>query len=482
MRKTKVIFAALILVIQSYVVAKNLDVYCFATEVYSDIITDSLVEELDLGDYSSTMVVGEKQLLSVTVLPYDDRELKINYVSENEGIASINGMGRITAVSVGITTITVTCGGISEDFSLTVKEKPLEENKVTDIVISNFEETLEVGKSITISATTVPVGESEEKIIYESERPEIASVNQLGEIKGLAVGKTIITVKAGQVTKKLELTVKVVTTAINLNTNFLVMKKGETINLKINVLPLEANQKIEFKSLDTNVAEVLPSGCITAKGIGSTMIVASNEDMCNAVTVIVNEYDVQEKVGNTKADTEIISDDKYDLFLGRLAEKEEVVINSKDCEVIDSKILKYLYDNKKSVLIKGEGYEFRLSGNDIVNSDNKLYTDIEIKREKGKVFFTINKGESLPGVVSVAITEKQYPYIYQYNEIQGKYEQLNINTASNIIFNMAGKYILSQDKLSTPKTALILISVIGVFIVIICVAAYVIIKKRYWFW
>ena len=49
-------------------------------------------------------------------------------------------------------------------------------------------------------------------------------------------------------------------------------------------------------------------------------------------------------------------------------------------------------------------------------------------------------------------------------------------------FDVAGKYVISQDKLNEPKTALILISVIGVIVVIIGIAAYVIIKKRYWFW
>lgn len=260
------------------------------------------------------------------------------------------------------------------------------------------------------------------------------------------------------------------------------MKKGETFNLKINVLPLEADQNIVFKSLDTNVVEISSTGCISAKGIGSTMIVVSNEDMSNAVTVIVNEDNIQRENTNTVYNAETVSDDNYSEFIKLLQTQEEAIINSQECEVLDSKILKYLYDNNKSVLVTGDGYEFRISGNDIVNVDNKLYTEIEIKREKDKVFFSINKGERLPGTVSVAITEERYPYIYQYNEILDEYEQLNINTASEMKFDVAGKYVISQDKLNKPKTALILISVIGVIVVIIGAAAYVIIKKRHWFW
>ena len=60
-------------------------------------------EELDLGDYSTTMIVGEKQLLTVTILPYDATETSVTYSSSNETVATINGMGRITAVSIGST-------------------------------------------------------------------------------------------------------------------------------------------------------------------------------------------------------------------------------------------------------------------------------------------------------------------------------------------------------------------------------------------
>lgn len=482
MRKIKVLFAALFFAIQICEIMQYTGINCFAIKAYAEETTDILAEELDLGDYSSIMAVGEKQLLSVTLLPYDAGEQKLNYVSENKEVASINGMGRITAVSAGTTTITVTCGGISEKFVLTVEEKPSEENKVTDIEISNFEETLEVGKSMTISAVAVPSEASGEKITYESEAPEIAAVNQSGEIKGITAGKTIITVKAGQFTKKLELTVKVATAAIDLNTNYLVMKKGETFNLKMKALPLEADQNITLKSLDTNVAEISSSGCITAKGTGSTMIVASNADMSNAVTVIVNEENIQSEDSNTVHNVETVSDDKYSKFIKLLQTQEEAVIKAQEYEVLDSKILKYLYDNNKSIIVTGDGYELHISGNNIVNVDNELCTKIELERKKGEVTFCLNKGESLPGAVSVAITGGNYPYIYQYNEILDEYEQLNINTASEMKFDVAGKYVISQDKLNEPKTALILISVIGVIVVIIGIAAYVIIKKRYWFW
>ena len=52
--------------------------------------------ELDLGDYQTEMAIGDKQLLTVTVLPLDTTEQTVTYSSDNTKVAEINGMGRIT--------------------------------------------------------------------------------------------------------------------------------------------------------------------------------------------------------------------------------------------------------------------------------------------------------------------------------------------------------------------------------------------------
>ena len=50
------------------------------------------VSELDIGDYQSQMAVGEKQLLSVTVLPMDATDQTLKFSSSDVSVAKINGM------------------------------------------------------------------------------------------------------------------------------------------------------------------------------------------------------------------------------------------------------------------------------------------------------------------------------------------------------------------------------------------------------
>lgn len=225
-------------------------------------------EELDLGDYQTEMTVGSRQLLTVTILPFDAKQQDISYRSDNTDIADINGMGRITAKSIGTVQIYVSCGKITESFELTVTDKTEETEEiipVTDIDISDYEKELEVTKTMTLSATVVPANASESMIRYMSSNPAVAAVNSTGEIRGIATGNVVIYCSAGNITKEVPVTVKVATQKLSVNKDYLIMKPGNTIELKTSVLPKEACQNITYQSVDTEVAEVSSNGVVTAK-------------------------------------------------------------------------------------------------------------------------------------------------------------------------------------------------------------------------
>lgn len=111
------------------------------------------VQELDLGDYQSQMAVGEKQLLSVTILPAEASGQEVVYSSSDTSVAKINGMGRITALKAGVTEIVVSCGGITEKFGLTVTDA---QSAVRDLDLGDCPSELEVGASQLLSITIIP--------------------------------------------------------------------------------------------------------------------------------------------------------------------------------------------------------------------------------------------------------------------------------------------------------------------------------------
>lgn len=146
---------------------------------------------------------------------------------------------------------------------------------VTDIEISDHEEEVEVGKTINLTATALPANATESTITFRSSDINIATVTSGGEVKGISKGYVTIYVSAGSVIKEVSLTVKVKTTGININKEYLVMKPGTAFKLSVSVFPAEAEQTVSYKSTNTSVAAVSGSGVVTAKQTGSSTIIVS---------------------------------------------------------------------------------------------------------------------------------------------------------------------------------------------------------------
>ena len=442
------------------------------TEKFGLIVIDAgaTVRDIDLGDYPKEIEVDSSQLMSVTVIPEEAISAKVTYQSSNVDVASVNEIGRITGVSVGTAVITVRCGSVIKDFSIKVVEKKSDEIPVTDLEIADYEDKLEVDKTMTLSVTVLPSDTTDNKVQYKSSNEKIATVNSSGEVKGISKGDVTITVSAGKITKDVKLTVKVATTEIKIDSSYLVLKPGQTHQIKATVTPSDAPQGIAYKSVDNEIASVSSSGLITANQCGNGTIIVQNEDTSTAIAVIVDEAVADEAVSDKVIDKN--NPVTYDNEL-----------NADEYAVISSEMLKYYYENNDNITIYGNGYKIKLNGDDIRNWENELYTDIELIQDKDGTSFIINKDNALCGLITVQFDEDQLSgkYVYLYNTSKNKYELLKEQDVHKLQLDIAGKYLVSDKRLSTGKIKIVIVIVFGVFLFfLLCV--YIGVKKRYWFW
>ena len=428
------------------------------------------VTELDMGDYQSKMETGSTQLLSVTVLPLNATENTITYVSSAPKTASVNSMGRISALAVGKATITASCGGKSVSFSLKVIEKKDDKIPVTDIEIAEHEDELAVDKTLTLTATVIPSDATDSKVTFRSSNETIATVNSSGEVKGISKGKVTIYASAGKITKKIPLNIKVETAAININNTYLVMKPKDTYKLNANVTPSEANQSITYRSVDEEIATVNQNGAVTAHSLGSTTIIVSNGDTSAAVSVIVNQSN--EHINDTQQKNE----------------NKEVIkefsdtIEASTVSVVDRDTLNYLYTNKKSLNIVGEGYQIEIDGNDIVNYENELYTDIQLSKDNEGTRFVINKKEYICGEITLLLDNPEGKYLYLYNDAKKKYESVGATDIKRLLITIPGEYLITDKKINGNADIIRYIFIAGGVLVLVGAGVYIFLKKGYWFW
>lgn len=442
------------------------------TEKFGLTVTDvgNTVRDIDLGDCPKELEVESSQLMSVTVIPEEAISAKVTYKSSDEKVASVNEIGRITGVSVGTAVITVACGGVKKDFSINIVEKKSDEIPATDIEIADHEDKLEVDKTMTLTATVLPTDATDSKVKYESSDEKIATVNSSGEVKGISKGNVTITISAGKITKKVKLTVKVATTEIKVDSSYLVLKPGQTHQIKATVAPSDAPQGITYKSVDTEVVSVSSSGLITANQCGNGTIIVQNDDTSTAIAVIVDEAVANEDESDKVIDNNNPITYDNELYVG-------------DYPVISSEMLKYYYENNENITIYGNGYNIKLNGGDIRNWENELYTNIELQKNNYGTSFTINNNNALCGTITVQVDEDKVSgkYIYLYNTSKKKYELLKEKDVHILKLDTTGKYLIAEHKLVGGKVKLAVIIGSCIFLVIM-VCVYIGVKKRYWFW
>lgn len=436
--------------------------------------TEVAVTELDLGDCPKEITVGTSQLLSVAVIPADATNTTFTYASSNETVASVNALGRLTGNSLGSAEITVSCGKVKGSFTVTVVEDTSKEEtiEVTDVEISDYEEELKVDETISLTATVLPSNATDSTVTYQSSDPEIATVNSSGEVKGIAPGQVVIYVSAGNITKQAAITVKIGTTGIQLNSDYQVMKPGETFQIKATVQPAGAATGITYTSVDPEVAGVTSSGTITAKKSGNTAIIVSNGDLQVSVTVIVNESEKTTEKENT---------DNSEGGMEEIEYPEEVT--TEEYQVISSEMLRYFYENKKILTIKGDGYTIYMDGKDIVNYENQLETELLFQEENKGFAMVVNQGKKLCGKITIDISGKvtNEKYLYLYNTEREKYERIAAEDIKTLSIDTAGTYLLTSAKVTGLHINIIVI-IAGILAVIIGTGVYIGVKKQYWFW
>jgi len=247
------------------------------------------VVDIDLGDYQAEMSVGSSQLLYPTVLPLDATEQVVVFTSSNTAVATVNMIGRVTALSVGQTTINVTAEGVTRGFTLRVIPVP----EVVDIDLGDFQAEMEVGTTQVLMPTPLPLGVSEQTITFESGNTNVATINLMGRVTAHRVGMTWVYVTAGGITRSFALSVVNPPPVIKVSDIEVANFKdeigvGETVEISATALPTNAEeQRVTFSSANSRIATISSSGKIEGISAGTVTITARADGFAKSMRLTV---------------------------------------------------------------------------------------------------------------------------------------------------------------------------------------------------
>jgi uncharacterized protein YjdB len=161
---------------------------------------------------------------------------------------------------------------------------------VTNISLNPNSVTLSTGGTRNITATVAPSNATYRTVFWNSDVPDVASVDGSGKITALRSGSATITASTAEgISANCTVTVNAFVTNVSLNPSTLTLLVGGSEKLTANVTPSNSpNKQTTWSSSNNSVAAVAGDGTVTAVAAGSATITVTTVDGNKTATCAVN--------------------------------------------------------------------------------------------------------------------------------------------------------------------------------------------------
>ncbi|TBR38159.1 hypothetical protein CBF23_013010 [Marinomonas agarivorans] len=244
------------------------------------------------GSHSANLKVTQSKALATQFSPQLASNKRVNWVSSNPSIVSVDQNGIITGTGVGNATITArTVDGNIQD-QVTVSVAKLRPNSVSIVGIPS---TFYVGATKQLSAAVRPIHAENRRVQWSSSNPAIASVDANGIVTAVKAGNVTITARTldGGLVATENLTVSLLAVnAFSVTPSDTIIPVGDDFTVNTLFEPANASdQSVTWQSSNPNVATV-SNGVITAVNAGTATITATSNASGLSDTVTVTAVNV----------------------------------------------------------------------------------------------------------------------------------------------------------------------------------------------
>lgn len=252
------------------------------------------VASITVTPAASTIFTGGTVLLTATardalgvILP----GRLITWSSNNSGIAVVDARGQVFGVSAGGVTILASSGGVTGAATVTVTLPPIE-----TLTITPASAAVPVGGAVQFTAVARDVNGdvlSNRAITWTSSAPGVATISSTGMARALSAGVTVITAQAEGQSATARLTVSAAGVAsVSVTPASSTMAIAATTQLTAVTMDAAGNplvgRVISWRSSDTTIATVSPTGQVTGVAAGTSTITAESEGQQGTATVTIS--------------------------------------------------------------------------------------------------------------------------------------------------------------------------------------------------
>lgn len=252
--------------------------------------------------------------------PADVSNKKVKWESSTPEVCHVSDSGMITALNPGISVITAT----TDDGNLKSYCKVTVVKTADSISVSPKTVKLNVGDSVNLEVTMAPSFTSDKSVTWESSNPNIANVNEYGEVAAISTGIVKIIAMSNSnpnLSDFSEITVIQPVEGITLSMSEVNIVEDNSIQLEAIITPFNAtNKNVKWTSSDPSVAVVSGSGMVYGIKSGESIITATSDDggyiaMCKVSVLQVSGIELI--LSDLNTDVTIYDLNGYKVFEGK---------------------------------------------------------------------------------------------------------------------------------------------------------------------
>ena len=256
------------------VTGSNLKVY----DSWDPVVVDALDPDFPQPELPVLLLrVGKAQTIAATCKPTTATNRQWKLISEDDSIVRASGT-TFTGRAAGECIVMVQS---VQNPEIAMTYRALVVQPVTAVKLTSDIKSLYVGESLVLTPTVTPKNATIQNLIWTSDRPDNASVDEYGVVTANSKGQAVITAKAADGSgcyATFTVTVKQPPEEITLNKVDITLKAGNYVTITPTVLPTTVNDKtVTWTSSDPSVAKVSTAGRVTAVSPGVAIITCESK-------------------------------------------------------------------------------------------------------------------------------------------------------------------------------------------------------------
>ena len=240
------------------------------------------VSDVTLDPSEKEMAVGDNLTINANVKP-SLNGVSLKWVSSDEEVVAILVGGDLSATVKAVGAGTAVVSAINQENVVVGSCLITAVEPITKITLSQTNVVLPLSKGwFQLYATIVPESAKDQEVIWRSTNSSVATVDENGIVTLKKSGQTAIMVSSrvdSSITAICNLEVTKSVTGVKLDKTTHDMFVGETFRITYTISPAGAsNAEVVWSSSNNAVAAVDQSGLVTAKGVGTTVIMVKTKD------------------------------------------------------------------------------------------------------------------------------------------------------------------------------------------------------------